>query len=145
MSSRIRHPGVELATTFEGMTQDTVADALGITRQTVNRLYRGRQAITPEMSMRLEQVTGRSAEDWLVMQVKYELNKLRDELAHGAGPLVGARSRPVKARVVSAGKQAARLKDLHDLKAGVSPAVLQARNAAFDGRRYRIKPRAFKG
>lgn len=133
MTQRLRHPGAALATTFEGLTQDAVAATLGITRQTVNRLYGGRQAITPAMALRLEQVTGRSAEEWLMMQMKHELNKLRDEVAQGEG------------HAVVASKQSSRLKDLRDLAAGVPAAAIQARNAAFDGQRYRIKSRPFKG
>ena len=137
MADRHIQPGIAISTAFAGFTQDAVARHLGITRQTVNRLYQGRQAITPDMALRLEVATGQSAEDWMMIQMKYELEKRRHELAD---------NRNLSAqRVVSAQKQISRLKDLKDLQAGVSADVVQARNSAFDGSRYRIKRRAFKG
>lgn len=143
MEIRLRHPGRKVAAAFEGLSQSAAAACLGMTRQTVNRLYQGRQAITPAMALRLEAVSALRAEEWLGLQMKYELDKLRNEgLAECAHPDV-RHGHLKQVRVVV--KQASRIADLQKMRSGVPPAVIQEKNAAFDGRRYHIKSRVFKG
>ena len=45
-----------------------LAQALGVSRQTVNELLRERRAISPEMALRLARLFGNSAEFWLNAQ-----------------------------------------------------------------------------
>jgi len=56
-----------------GMTVTEAAKALGVTRKTLSALLNGRSGISPEMSLRLSKVFGRSAEGWLKLQLQYDL------------------------------------------------------------------------
>jgi len=70
------HPGaVVLRQCIEplGLTITDAATALGVTRTTLSELVNGKRGISPEMSVRLSQVFGGSAESWLTQQAHYEL------------------------------------------------------------------------
>ena len=56
-----------------GMTQEDLADALHVSRGTVNRLMRDRQALSAEMALRLERLTSVSALTWLSIQAHRDL------------------------------------------------------------------------
>jgi addiction module HigA family antidote len=56
-----------------GLTVAALADALGVSRQTVNELLRGRRALSPEMALRLAQLFGNSPEFWLNVQRAVDL------------------------------------------------------------------------
>jgi addiction module HigA family antidote len=62
------------------IAQDKLADALGVSRFTVNQVLNGRRAITPEMALRLERVIGTSPMMWLELQAAFELYATRDKL-----------------------------------------------------------------
>ena len=49
------------------------ADAMGIVRQTLNNVIRGRAGVSPEMAIRLDKAFGGGAETWLRMQAAYDL------------------------------------------------------------------------
>ena len=53
------------------------AKALGVTRQTVDRLVNERCGISPEMALRLEAAFGGDAMTWLEMQSAYDLAQTR--------------------------------------------------------------------
>lgn len=61
------------------LTQDKLAEALGVSRLTVNQLVNNKRAVTPEMALRLERLTGISAQQWLALQQNYDLWHLRNE------------------------------------------------------------------
>jgi len=65
--------------------QDELADALKVTRLTVNHILNGKSAITPDMALRLEAVLGTSPRMWLKLQAEYDLfvarRKLGDKLS----------------------------------------------------------------
>jgi len=50
-----------------------VAENLGVSPSTLNRLLNGDSNITPEMALRLSKGLGRSPESWLAMQHNYDL------------------------------------------------------------------------
>jgi addiction module HigA family antidote len=56
-----------------GLTQEQLADALGVSRLTVNQLVNNRRSITADMALRLEHLTGVSASQWLTLQQNYDL------------------------------------------------------------------------
>jgi antitoxin HigA-1 len=56
-----------------GLTVARLADGLGVSRQTVNELLRGRRAVSPEMALRLARLFGNSAEFWLNAQRAVDL------------------------------------------------------------------------
>jgi antitoxin HigA-1 len=70
------HPGVMLREDFMpdyGLTAATLADALGVSRQTVNELLRGRRALSAAMALRLSRLFGNSPEFWLNAQRALDL------------------------------------------------------------------------
>lgn len=70
------HPGEMLREDFlpdYGLTTATLAQALGVSRQTVNELLRERRALSPDMAVRLSRLFGNSAEFWLNAQRDVDL------------------------------------------------------------------------
>jgi plasmid maintenance system antidote protein VapI len=53
---------------------------MGVSRITVNQLVNDRQAITPEMALRLAKVLGTSPHLWLKLQMKADLAAARRTL-----------------------------------------------------------------
>jgi addiction module HigA family antidote len=56
-----------------GLTVAGLADALGVSRQTVNELLRERRAVSPEMALRLSRLFRNSPEFWLNAQQAVDL------------------------------------------------------------------------
>jgi len=50
-----------------------VAESLGVSPSTLNRLLNGDSNISPEMALRLSKALGRTPESWLSMQDHYDL------------------------------------------------------------------------
>lgn len=50
------------------LSVSALAEALGVSRQSVNELLRERRAVSPEMAIRLARLFGNSAEFWLKAQ-----------------------------------------------------------------------------
>ena len=50
-----------------------LASSLGVSPSTLFRLLKGDSGISPEMSLRLSKVLGRTPESWLAMQDMYDL------------------------------------------------------------------------
>ncbi|MBA3483711.1 MAG: HigA family addiction module antidote protein [Pirellulales bacterium] len=76
MKRRPTHPGEMLREDFlpdYELTVSRLAEALGVSRQSVNELLRGRRAVSPEMSLRLARLFGNSPEFWLNAQRAVDL------------------------------------------------------------------------
>ena len=62
-----------------------LAAAIGVSRQSVNELLRGRRAVTPAMALRLSKLFGNSPEFWLNAQRAVDLwdaaRAIKDEVA----------------------------------------------------------------
>jgi len=75
------HPGSTLLDelNFLGLTQIELSKKIGYTVQTVNRIIKGREPITTEISLALERVFGGhpSAQFWLNMQADYDREILK--------------------------------------------------------------------
>lgn len=70
------HPGEMLREDFlpdHGLSVSALAEALGVSRQTVNELLRERRAVSPAMALRLSRLFGNSAEFWLNAQRAVDL------------------------------------------------------------------------
>jgi antitoxin HigA-1 len=70
------HPGEMLREDFlpdYGLTVSGLAEALGVSRQTVNELLRERRSVSPEMALRLSRLFGNSPEFWLNAQRAVDL------------------------------------------------------------------------
>ncbi len=73
---RPTHPGEMLREDFlpdYGLTVSQLADAVGVSRQSINELLRRRRAVSPEMSLRLARLFGNSPEFWLNAQRAVDL------------------------------------------------------------------------
>jgi addiction module HigA family antidote len=81
----------------DGLTVSSFAEALGVSRQTVNELLRERRAVSPEMALRLARLFGNSPEFWLNAQRAVDLweaaRNLKSQIQH-IPPLTAA-SEPV--------------------------------------------------
>jgi addiction module HigA family antidote len=70
------HPGEILREDFlpdYSLTVASLADALGVSRQTINELLREKRAISPLMALRLSRLFGNSPEFWLNAQRERDL------------------------------------------------------------------------
>lgn len=76
MKRRPTHPGEILREDFMpdyDLTVSGLAEALGVSRQTVNELIRERRSLSPEMALRLSGLFGNSPEFWLNLQREVDL------------------------------------------------------------------------
>jgi addiction module HigA family antidote len=85
LSEKIKpvHPGEVLLEEFLKpweMSQNQLADAMGVTVSRVNEIVRGRRGITGDTALRLSRVTGTTPEFWLNLQSLYDLETAKDEL-----------------------------------------------------------------
>jgi addiction module HigA family antidote len=70
------HPGEMLREDFMpdfGLTAASLAEALGVSRQTVNEILRERRSISPAMALMLSRLFGNSPEFWLNAQRSVDL------------------------------------------------------------------------
>jgi addiction module HigA family antidote len=76
MKRRPTHPGEMLCEDFMpdyGLTVSGLADAVGVSRQSINEMLRGRRAITSAMALRFGRLFGNSSEFWLNAQRAVDL------------------------------------------------------------------------
>jgi addiction module HigA family antidote len=76
MRRRPTHPGEMLREDFlpdYDLTVAGLAEALGVSRQTVNELLRERRTLSPEMALRLSRLFGNTPEFWLNAQRAVDL------------------------------------------------------------------------
>jgi len=76
MQRRPTHPGEMLREDFlpdYGLTVAGLAEALGVSRQSINELLRGRRALSPTTALRLSRLFGNTAEFWLNAQRAVDL------------------------------------------------------------------------
>lgn len=85
MNTKIRtvkptHPGEMLREDFipdYGLTAASLAETLGVSRQTINEILRERRAISPAMALMLSRLFGNSPEFWLNAQREVDLWEAR--------------------------------------------------------------------
>lgn len=83
MKRRPTHPGEILREDFMPdyhLTVSGLAEALGVSRQTVNELVRERRSLSPEMAFRLSRLFGNSPEFWLNLQRAVDLRDAKAAL-----------------------------------------------------------------
>ncbi len=71
------HPGEMLREDFMpdyGLTAASLAEKLGVSRQTMNEILRERRAVTPSMALRLSHLFGNTPEFWLNAQRAVDLH-----------------------------------------------------------------------
>lgn len=70
------HPGEMLREDFlpdYGLTVSSLAEAIGVSRQSINEIVRERRSVSPEMALRLARLFGNSPEFWLKAQRAIDL------------------------------------------------------------------------
>jgi addiction module HigA family antidote len=95
MERRPTHPGEMLREDFMpdyGLTVSSLAEAIGVSRQSVNELLRERRSLSPEMALRLARLFGNSPEFWLNAQRAVDLWDARQAIQSDV-----ARIRPLSA------------------------------------------------
>ncbi len=76
------HPGVYIAQGLlkdYGLTQQRLADELGVSRRTVSQLVNERRGVTADMALRLGKLTKTSPEYWLNLQTAVDLWEAENE------------------------------------------------------------------
>jgi len=76
MKRKPTHPGEMLRVDFlpdYDLSVASLAEALGVSRQSINELLRERRAVSPEMALRLGRLFGNSPEFWLNAQRALDL------------------------------------------------------------------------
>jgi addiction module HigA family antidote len=76
------HPGEMLLEEFMkplGISQSRLAMDLRVPVQRLHELVRGKRSLTLDTAMRLSRYFGTSAEVWLNLQARYDLEKAEDE------------------------------------------------------------------
>jgi antitoxin HigA-1 len=76
LQRRPTHPGEMLREDFlpdYGLTVSGLAEAIGVSRQSIHELLRERRGVSPEMALRLARLFGNSPEFWLNAQRAVDL------------------------------------------------------------------------
>lgn len=76
------HPGEHLAEFLAEMeiTQYRLATAIHVPPRRINEIVHGRRGITADTALRLGKFFGTSAQYWMSLQDKYELESAMDEI-----------------------------------------------------------------
>ena len=77
------HPGEVLLEEFLKpwrMSQNQLANHMGVNVSRVNDLIRGRRGVTGDTALRLSIVTGTTPEFWLNLQMLYDLQTAKEKL-----------------------------------------------------------------
>ncbi|WP_449281352.1 HigA family addiction module antitoxin [Leucobacter sp.] len=90
------HPGEVLMEDFIeglGITQHKLAVSIGVPPRRINEIVHGKRAITADTALRLSKYFGVSAQFWMNLQVRYDLDLAEDRVADeiaGIAPLRAA-------------------------------------------------------
>lgn len=92
------HPGEFLSEEMEarGMKQVDLATALGVSKTEVSLVVNGKRGITVLLAVKLEKLFDISAETWMNLQIKYEIDLLKKK-----------HNEELKAKGITASKKAA--------------------------------------
>jgi len=77
------HPGEFIHATYlepHNTSVRALAESLGVSASTINRIINCQSAITPSMALRLSKALGRTPESWLSMQHQYDLWHAKREI-----------------------------------------------------------------
>jgi addiction module HigA family antidote len=77
------HPGEILIEDFLkplGITQYRLAKAVGVSQRRIGEIVQGKRAISADTAIRLGQALGTSAQFWMNLQSRYELERAADEI-----------------------------------------------------------------
>ncbi|MFH1069877.1 MAG: HigA family addiction module antitoxin [Candidatus Glassbacteria bacterium] len=77
------HPGEILREEFMtplGISQNRLGKALGVSPRRINEIVNGKRQITADTALRLSRYFGNSAEFWINLQARYDLETARDKV-----------------------------------------------------------------
>ncbi|MBM3569562.1 MAG: HigA family addiction module antidote protein [Alphaproteobacteria bacterium] len=77
------HPGEILDADFlsaMGISQSRLARDIDVPFRRVNEICRGKRAITADTALRLARYFGMSAEYWMTLQARFEIESLKDRM-----------------------------------------------------------------
>lgn len=77
------HPGEILSEEFlipMGISQSRLARDINVPPRRINEICLGKRAITPDTALRLARFFGMSAEFWMTLQQRHDLECAKDEL-----------------------------------------------------------------
>ena len=77
------HPGEFIQEVYMkpfGLSGRFLAEKLGVSASTLNRIIKKQSSVTPEMALRLAKAVVRTPESWLAMQDNHDLWQLRQSL-----------------------------------------------------------------
>jgi addiction module HigA family antidote len=78
------HPGEVLMADFIegfGITQNKLAVSIGVPPRRINEIVHGKRGITADTALRLGKYFGTSAQFWLNLQSRYDLDVAEDQVA----------------------------------------------------------------
>ncbi|MFC5337908.1 HigA family addiction module antitoxin [Leucobacter denitrificans] len=78
------HPGEVLMEDFItgfGITQHKLAVSIGVPPRRINEIVHGKRSITADTALRLSRYFGVSAQFWMNLQVRYDLDLAEDRVA----------------------------------------------------------------
>ncbi len=79
MGMTLSHPGkmvLDVCLKPLGLSIAKGAAALGVSRQGLYKLVKGQVGVSPEMAVRLSQAFGSTSEQWLRIQMAYDLQQI---------------------------------------------------------------------
>ena len=77
------HPGEILTEEFlipMSISQSRLARDINVPPRRINEICLGKRAVTPDTALRLARFFGNSAEFWMNLQKRYELERAKDEM-----------------------------------------------------------------
>lgn len=83
-----------------GITQDQLADAMSVSRISVNQIINGRRSVTADMALRLSYVSGTTPHFWLDLQRDVDLFNAQAKLSRVLPRLKVLRKRKVERDLV---------------------------------------------
>ena len=63
-----------------GLSQNGLAEALGVSPMTVNQIVNGKRSVTAEVALRLGRYFGMAPQFWLNLQARHDLEKAEDAI-----------------------------------------------------------------
>jgi len=62
---------------YAGITQAALADRTGLSKKTINKIIKGKSAITAEIALKFKRILGRPAHFWSNLERQYQEDKVR--------------------------------------------------------------------
>jgi addiction module HigA family antidote len=81
------------------ITQDELADAIGMSRLTVNQIINGKRSVTAETALKLAVATNLTPEFWLNLQMNLDLYDAREKLGEKFHEIKVVMKTPIRSKI----------------------------------------------